>query len=248
MSQQNRFKNTSYDRMFENFLACTDEKEVLCAEIQRRIRDCRAPSLLDIGAGNGDLAIPLSQAVARYLAIEPKPTYVSRLKDAGLEVILGIYPLPLDEHFGMVLSCHSTPWKIAEYRRFLEEAWARVSPGGVLLVVTYNDEESEWNDILRACGLRVAEVLPGDRRLPKLGTYLASLGRVTNDVVTTHVRAQVLTDILAALAFVYADGTEEREREFLHAAPRVREQLCSRYWRNGRFEFPFHHVFLQVQK
>ena len=69
-----------YIKDFETFLKHTDEKEVLYQALAEEIKSNHFSSILDIGAGNGDLSLPLSKLVNRYLAVEQKPKYVQRLK------------------------------------------------------------------------------------------------------------------------------------------------------------------------
>jgi len=128
-----------YSKAFAAFLACTDEKLVLLQEIGRDLKHRRVQTVLDIGAGNGDLAIPLSTQVDRYVAIEPKGDYATRLREHDIAVIEQAFPCELGTTFDAVLSSHSLPWKSAVYIPFLSAAWAHVAEKGVLLVITYDD-------------------------------------------------------------------------------------------------------------
>ena len=65
-----------YKNDFEKFLSHTDEKKVLLDEISKEIEKHKTESLLDIGAGNGLLSIPLSKKVESYLAVEPNKKFV----------------------------------------------------------------------------------------------------------------------------------------------------------------------------
>ena len=47
-----------YARSFEKFLAHTDQTRVFVAELGRYIEHYQTRSILDIGAGNGALAVP----------------------------------------------------------------------------------------------------------------------------------------------------------------------------------------------
>jgi SAM-dependent methyltransferase len=248
MSDESRFHDASYDWAFNAFLACTNEKEVLAQHILERIQANGVKSLLDIGAGNGDLALPLSYVVDRYMAIEQKESYAAQLRAADLVVIQEKFPLPMEQQFDMVLTCHSTPWKSNEYQPFLTSAFERVNDGGSLLIVTYDDEESEWNELLVSCGLRTKELRPKERRLSGLELFLLSLDAVQTQVVTTHVRSKQFADISAALSFVYCEGVPSREEEFVGVLPKLADHLRSRYWHDGIFEFPFHHIILEVTK
>ncbi len=247
MADQSQFSNAGYDSAFAKFLAHTDEKEVLRREIVSRLIANNATSLLDIGAGNGDLAIALSRIVPRYLAVEAKPIYVAKLREAGLATIEGVFPVDMMGQFDMALACHSTPWGEEKYKEFVTGAFRYVSTGGSLLIVSYNDEESEWSALLRSCSMYVDEMSPVGYRLPRLKSFLESFGTVSVDIVTTIVRAHASADMIAALSFVYGQGKTERLNEFQSACSIISAYLRAHYFHDGSFAFPFHHVLFEVK-
>ena len=103
-----------YTKAFRAFLDHTTEKQDLFAALKRRIEVAGAQSLLDIGAGNGDLAIPLSELVTTYLAIEPKPDFAAKLMANGIKVINSAFPCDFGGTFDAVLASHVIPWETNE--------------------------------------------------------------------------------------------------------------------------------------
>lgn len=235
-----------YDRAFAVFLEHTDEKERLFDAIAERIRVGGAISLLDIGAGNGDLAIPLARLVGRYLAVEQKPTFLKVLQRAGLRVVGASFPFVIEEQFDLVLVSHALPYKAEDYRPFLDQAWVCVAPGGSLLGITYHRDQGEWRDLLIACGF--PEKQSEAARFEGLKTYLSRLGQTTVDVVTTHVCTSSVADMLSALSFVYSDGEPGKVSLFRKKSADLTRSLDTHYHNAEGYRFPFQHVFLQTQK
>ncbi len=120
----------SYGGDFEFFLQHTTEKNVLFREIKKEIEKHPVQSLLDIGAGEGSLSIPLSKAVNEYLAVEMKPEFAQKLQKAGVTVIESeIQKATISNQFDTVLMSHSLYFR-EDYRGFTEKAWSLVKPGG----------------------------------------------------------------------------------------------------------------------
>ena len=99
-----------------------NQKEVLLQHISHHIEKIGASSLLDIGAGDGKLAIPLSKKTENYAAIESSHERVDLLRKAGLTVIEGIFPINVGGLYHMVLIVHSLPEKVDEVKPFLKAA------------------------------------------------------------------------------------------------------------------------------
>ncbi len=234
-----------YDAAFVAFLLFTNQKPELCAEIAKRIRGRGATSLLDIGAGAGELAVPLSSLVRRYCAVEHKGIYAALLRARGLHVIESSFPVAIDSLFDFVLISHVLPRQPVEYEPFLQSAWSVVAPGGALLGVLHNDVPSEWYDLITACGLS-----PGRRAssLEKLSSYFSTLGPTTVDTITTTVSTASRRGIVSALSFVYGAGKREKIREFEERSSLILQYLDARYRNGEEYCFPFHHIFLQAHK
>jgi SAM-dependent methyltransferase len=235
-----------YTKAFRAFLDHTSEKKDLLATLKRRIEAAGVSSLLDIGAGNGDLAIPLSKLVNVYLAIEPKPDFAAKLKASGITVINSAFPCEVEGMFDAVLASHVVPWEEGESIAFFREAWKHLNPGGRFIMITYDEEVSEWGELLQASGLPISTV--GQGHLEGYKRLLGSWGMLEVEPITTHVETESLDDMLLALSFVYGDGKPEDAELFQHNEV-VRETLESRYRANGHYyHFPFTHYLLQAEK
>ncbi len=114
------------------------QKRTLIENISWYIHDSMASSLLDIGAGRPDTAAALSKEVERYTAVEQDSRRAAELKNAGLEVVQGRFPLQLGSVYDLVLSSHSLPESSTElYPAFLSAAWDLTSDHGIMLIVTF---------------------------------------------------------------------------------------------------------------
>jgi SAM-dependent methyltransferase len=101
-----RQKHSTYQKEFEHFLSRTDEKEIFAKLITRFIKKNHIRSLLDIGAGDGRLALKIAKKVKTYVAVEQNPIFVKSLRAAGLNVIAKPFPCDIDRQFDMVLLSH----------------------------------------------------------------------------------------------------------------------------------------------
>lgn len=234
-----------YTKAFRAFLDHTTEKRDLFVALRRRIKAARARSLLDIGAGNGDLAIPLRALVTTYLAIEPKPDFAAKLRASGINVINSSFPCNFHGRFDVALASHVVPWETDESEAFLTAAWDRVSLGGRFIMITYDEEVSDWGKLLQASGLPLPAV--GQGHLDSYKRLLARCGTLDVEPIVTHVATESLGDMLLALSFVYGDGQPEKAAAFQENET-VRHMLEIRYHSNGRYRFPFTHYLLHTAK
>lgn len=235
-----------YAQAFQTFLNHTDEKAVLRTAIEKKLASLNPQSLLDIGAGNGDLSIPLSKRVSRYVAVEQNPLYTQRLRKAGIEVFEGVYPFTIVEKFEAVLISHALPSYsrgLEGWQPFIEAAWGQLTTRGHLLLVSFEDEDSEWNDLV--VGSNLEALSPRVQRLAQIESWLQSVGRIKKEIVTTHVRTDMLDEMMLALGFVWSDGIPDKMELFL-SNKTIRQVLLNKYRAEGGFSFPFLHYVLDT--
>lgn len=235
-----------YAKGFAAFLAHTNEKEVLLREIGAIADTRNCQSLLDIGAGNGDLSIPLSRRIPKYIAVEKLPEYVDKLRNVGIEVIEGRFPCPVPGRFDIVLASHSVGAREAVYRPFLENAWALVKEKGALVIVTYRQDGGDWRSLLNKVRFSRGEhELTGYDGIVKV---VSNLGKVDTLKVPTSVNISSKEEMFNALTFVASNGIEQFEKEFLDRRGAVEDILEQDYSKEGGYSFPFDHYILKVDK
>jgi SAM-dependent methyltransferase len=235
----------AYKNDFEKFLSHTNEKEMLLEEILHEIEKHNAKSLLDIGAGNGLLSIPLSKRVERYVAIESKKSFVEKLQKAGLEVIHDSFPCTVQEQFDIVLSSHSLSYSKDNFEPYVRSAWERVTEGGELLIITYRGEEDDWTLLMK--GLDEDPIDRNKLGYANLLALVKSLGKVELRKVKTIAKADSLEDMIEALSFVASDGIPEKKKKFLENHLKL-QQLLAAYKVDNGFEFPFWHYVISTSK
>ncbi len=262
-------RSETYKNSFEAFLRNTNEKSVLRNEVSNIIQERKVKSLLDIGAGNGDLAIPTSALVENYTAIEKNPLFVKTLQAAGLRVHESLWPatLPLEgnavqtHHHDMVLLSHVISYEQSEWRNLLREAWWHVRPGGgVMTLVTYRGEDTDWTHVMGELG-QGSYYTAGTHKekFAEIISYLKGLGKVSDRKVMSNVTVlEDLDEMLQALEFVYTNGRPDRLADWQAIRADFGGILRDRYDINAphsarkilkpRFQFPFPHFFINVEK
>jgi SAM-dependent methyltransferase len=236
-----------YAEAFQVFLSKTDEKVVLREALEAKLDELKPNSMLDIGAGNGDLSIPLSRKVHSYVAVEQNPKYIERLEKVEVKTLHGIYPFEIADKFDIVLVSHALPSHSAGrdgWQPFINSAVQQLKPRGHLLLVTFEDEKSEWNSLIEDSGLD--DIRPRERRLESLKTYLQGIAHVEVSSITTHVRTESLKDLIRALAFVWSDGKVDKLQLFVKNK-RIPEYLKTHHTERGGYAFPFLHYFLDAR-
>ena len=248
-SAANNYQNTSaYSKSFAEFLAHTNEKSVLTERIAHLIKSTNTKSVLDIGAGNGEVSFPLAKLVDHYLAVEHKEDYARKLRDGGITVVQDTFPCTIDSKTDLVLISHSLPplqtgdmgWEL-----FLRTAFAQVAEGGRLALITFEDEASEWDTFVRGAGLEWHRTR--EERITPMMQYLEQFGNVEKEIITTHVQTDTAAGLQKALAFVWSDGDEAHTNYFMQNEA-VREYLEKNHAVEGGYSFPFHHYLLLVSK
>lgn len=239
---------STYSEAFRIFLEHTDEKKVLLEALTKHLQTLETESLLDIGAGNGSLSIPLAKIIKHYIALEQKNDYEKLLRDAGLEVIHQSFPCEITKHFDAVVLSHALPPYFEgreSWESFVSAAWLCVNDTGHLLIITFEDEDSEWSRLIKSSNLEI--VKPQQKRLKQLKKYLESFGMVEEETITTYVRTKTLKEMVQALSFVWSDGKAEHIEIFL-ANKSIAEHLEKNYRTATGYSFPFHHYLLDISQ
>jgi 16S rRNA A1518/A1519 N6-dimethyltransferase RsmA/KsgA/DIM1 with predicted DNA glycosylase/AP lyase activity len=65
---------------FERFLGYSDEKQKILSCIIKTFHPKKSWNLLDVGAGNGDLTVPLSKYFKSTTTVEPSTLMIKALK------------------------------------------------------------------------------------------------------------------------------------------------------------------------
>jgi SAM-dependent methyltransferase len=232
-----------YVSAFAAFLAATDEKDVLAEALQGELQRQHVQSLLDVGAGSGELGVALSPLVTRYLAIESRDDHVQQLKRLRLNVLHASWPIELEDLFDAVLMSHvlATAPNVAP---MLVAALDVLKQRGRLLVVLHAVEGSEWERL--AAQLALPHFVRPDLRAVVQDVATRYGARVESLGLKTHVRSREVSQFEKALSFVASADDPALAIRFRE---RLRESdaayKCYRT-ADGEFRFVFDHVLMSI--
>ena len=234
-----------YEEDFPFYLKFTNEKKVLASEIRALFKKLNVKSVLDIGAGNGDLSSLLFREVNQYTAIEPKPEFAKSLRDKGINVIEKAFPCDLGkEKYDFVLCSHSAPYSREDYKPFIEEAIKRLNNTGDLLIITYIGEGEDWNNFMEEIGVKTFEDTLS--RYIERKNFLKQFRMLKEWFVFSKLESSSIDDLIRALSFVASGGEKEKRDTFFSKIEKIKNILNLRYYdpKFKRYFFPFKHVFL----
>jgi SAM-dependent methyltransferase len=240
-------KPHDYHDRYPEFLRATDEKAVLAEAL---LQAMGPGSVLDIGAGSGEIPDLMGIEPSRYVAVEYQPTFAAALRRKGYRVIEGLFPCAIGRPRDNVVLSYCLAGDLQQCRIMLESAWTAVAPGGRLLVVTFGDELDDYNALMHRIGHTTRD--GSGERIPNLIRILDPMGRPTWTRVTSHVSSDTSDRLAAVLSFIATNsniGTVERREELRNAIASERKRLDRFYLdRDGVYRFPIEHHLLMVQK
>ncbi|GEM_PF-1304482 len=243
--------SVSYKHDFEKFLKHTDEKAILVSEIEKYISRYDIRSVLDIGAGNGEISIPLSKKVDRYLAIEKNPEFTLQLTQGGVETMEAEFPVQVVGAFDMVLASHTISYRRSDFSTFIKEfvqtAWNLVNENGIFLMIGSGGNNDDWYNLMKEIG-EATELEPNKLGYQETTEQLHAIGKVTVEKVAAYVRTETLEDMIDALTFIAGKGDPVRKEKFLRHRDVTESILTEKYATADGFAFPFYHYFHLIQK
>lgn len=234
-----------YRKSFEKFLAHTDEKKVFLKEFNDYIERYNPVSVLDIGAGNGSLSIPLANKVKNYLAVEENHKYAVKLRKAGLDVVENSFPIELDTNYDLVLMSHVVSYEKANYKELISPALNVVSKGGRLLFVTHRGKSvDDWSRLMQSINMDRFEGYSVIYQ--NIIDLLSEAGKVSVREVITTLETSSIDDMIEAMAFVAANGRADSYYEFISNKKKIIEILDTKYTTATGYSFPFRHIFIET--
>jgi len=205
-------KDSVYKKSFDLFLKKTDEKHVLMRFIKDNIKPQRGMSFLDIGGGDGTLALFVAKETKRAVVIEPNKQFFEKLKRfENIKAINAKWEkVNLKDKFDFILAAYVVTYFPSEKRRgLLKKMYDYLQPGGKLLILSVDSEKGSWREIhTYFYNLIGHKHQSSDEKLKKL----LKPYEVRSKVIKTHVSAKNEAEMLEMLVFDFKKYPKEFKR------------------------------------
>jgi DREV methyltransferase len=217
-----------------------NQKEVLKETIVDFISGHNIQSMLDVGAGWTDTALPYRNFVKNYLAVEQDKERAEMLKKSGIAVMNESFPCAIEDKFDLVLSSHSLPEQVEAYEAFLKTAWNNVNEKGYLIIITFKgSNETLWNlhdELVLAKAPRTT-----DEQVKEMNRILQNLGDVMLRRVTSRKRTKVPEDIAQELSWSF-------HLDYAQWKGKLLSVLEKRFKDKDDYFFPHEHLVILLKK
>lgn len=239
-------KPVDYADRYQEFLTTTDEKRVISDSVASLLLP---GTVLDVGAGTGEIPDIVGVDPHAYTAIEQRPEFIDILKTKGYTVVESLFPCALPSQYTNVLMSHVLYGR-DQCQVMIPAAWDHVEDAGQLLAVTYRDRMDDYNTLLHRVGHNRRRGL--DTRFSYLENTFESLGELSIHQITSHILSENPEGIAASVSFMATNtkvGTPERRAEIFDAIMSEQPYLDDRYQQDdGSYVFPIEHFVLQTRK
>ncbi|MEK7527286.1 MAG: class I SAM-dependent methyltransferase [Patescibacteria group bacterium] len=142
--------DTIYKKSFGLFLKRTDEKSVIEKFIRDNIPIHEESDFLDIGGGDGSLALVISKQVKTTLVVEPNQSFFKQLlKHKKIKVVNEKWEnARLNNTFDFILAAYVvTYFPQIKRRRLIKKMYDLLRPGGHILILSVDAKSGSWRKI-----------------------------------------------------------------------------------------------------
>jgi|GEM_PF-1720630 len=219
------------------------QQATIAENVRRYASKIKAKSLLDIGAGSPSMAMCLSRDVQDYLAVEQNAARARKLRQAGLNVVQGRFPVLINTNFDLVLSSHSLPEEnLDEYEAFILSAWRRVSARGLLLIVTFKGSGGAVKSLREEIG---DQSKGASLELQKVIETMSQLASVKIERVNSYAQSSQPEDIVSYFHGWICSSAAKRR----NTVDALRHIVETRYKISPhQYVFPTEHLFISCNK
>lgn len=238
MSKQENI-DSLYAQSFKRFLHATNEKDAVVNALSHGVMK-NGDTILDIGAGNGELAGKLigRYQPSKYVGIELNKAFHDPLAALGVEVIPKPYP-QADSHlgdsqFGTVLTSYSVPLTNPDRIDFVHHAFERTRDGdGTMAIVSFADQD-QWSTIAAEINDLIGDAIPAEEPAgqPGIENFVdalqeecADLGYVNASMFTSEIKGESIDDLFHSIAFIATAGMKSALQEYYQSKKAVIETL-----------------------
>ena len=218
-----------------------NQKEVLFSGISEYVNKYGVKSVLDIGAGDGNLALKISNIINDYTAIENDNRKIENLRKLRLKVIKGNFPaVKIAKKYDLVLSSHSVPENIEEIEQFLKEACRLVKSGGLLLIITFKGGKGDVFKLKEK--LKRTVEIADKEHFEKISNTLRKLGKIKIKKKISTIKSDKLRDIIKIVRFSLGNSKNQELKK------KIISLMKKHFKTNGKYLFKFEHLFLSLKK
>lgn len=217
--------DTKYKKSFNLFLKRTDEKSIIKKFIHQHITLRKDSTFLDIGGGNGSLALMISKKVNSTLIIEPNREFCKLLRKKNISVINTKWENAQPNNiYDFILAAYVvTYFPKKKMAKLIEKMYKHLRHGGAALILSVDAKKGSWRQIhtyfYKLIGHRHHS---SDDELKKnIERYNPS-----TTIIRTHIVAKDADEMLKVLNFDFLRYQKEFSKFSEHLKTYMRKYSC----------------------
>lgn len=143
-------QDIKYKKSFNLFLKNTNEKKVILQFINKNIKLNNNITFLDIGGGDGTLALAIANKVKNTLIIEPNYFFVKKIKkNQNIKVINAKWEnVNLEKKFDFILAAYVVTYFPELKRKMLiKKMYRALNTGGKIVILSVDAKKGSWRKI-----------------------------------------------------------------------------------------------------
>lgn len=235
-----------YIDKYLEYLCSTNEKMIISDQINVHLIE---GSILDIGAGTGDIVEKIDLKKYDYTCVEHRPEFVKILKSRGLSVIEGIFPCKCQKTYTNVILSYVLG-NIKHCEILINSAWQQLDQYGQLIIVTYRDSMDDFNRLLQRVGYEGRKTY--DMRYNYLISELNKLGKTNIINFKSKIIANTIASLVRSIGFLATntqDGSPAKRNQIIDTLSKEIDYINKYYLiRDNLYEFPIeHYIFITTK-
>ena len=238
-------QDSKYKKSFKLFLKNTNEKSVILKFIEEHIFLDKNKKFLDIGGGDGVLALTLAKNVDSIVIIEPNTYFVKKIKNnRNIEIINDKWEnVKLEKKFDFILAAYVVTYFPQNKRKILiKKMFQKLNKDGKLLILSIDAKRGSGRKI-HTYFYKLMDVKhkSSDEKLKRIiNNYKAK--RI---IFKTKVRAKNTIEMLDILSFDFLKSPEA----FKQHKHRLEQFLVKHKTKNGKISLNMvHNAYIITKK
>jgi len=238
--------SSAYPQAFMGFTANTDEKQNIARVILDIAQSQGANSLLDLGAGDGELTGILASSFHRVVAVEKQKELARALGD--LKGVTAVHQTmqafePAEKFDTILMSYSFTGVPPEQVESFLTQALSWRSENGQLLTVTFEDN-CNWDRYSTAVYERLNLERTGGANLHRERIVEAGFTATPVGRAISHMWSTSLTDLAKMMSFFFV----LEEKQYLQRIKEFEALLepLAETWSDGHVAISASHEICQI--